>query len=1310
MAYSSPRHSQQFYQYDASTPPPPPPKPGRASGTATPSQGPPLPPPPGQASSSGDPQQHSQTQYQQPGHQVSDQVAVPGPEDGWLPDVLKDKSYVSSCMTKDLHHVLQTPELQHAIIHNPETRHGSLPASTAPLQTLLAQNIGLAESLKQLEAHVRHQRDDVQSRLLAMRALERQWRAKQSEQDEALREFSPPALYQRLSAAVGEQEALCRGLEESFLDGEGFGGGEAVASEREVTDFVRRLREGRKIAYLRAERKERWDEGRAARTAHDRPGPHAQAPPSSQFARASSADTRPLPASPPRQKASSLASIAISSFAAFRSQAPQPAAPPPPFGLQSPPVRRKPLPVDSPIAGRFPVDQFNRPIATTAAPSLNSSLAPPVTDEDLFVPRNLDDNPHGRTPLTETTPQPASTSPKSFPVTPTLPDPRHDRPASSIHPHQQSRSDALKAFGISGIHTRSPTMPNMPLYNTANNVQRPQPKLDIDGATDDFMDTYSYSPEGDSRSKQNNKPKSPGGGGFTSFFGWNSRAQNGPESAGTGYSERSPNLDSPRFSRSNKAKPIGLDIPAANSMGSYFNIPGTPLLSSSPQMNAHVEELERELREVSSELAASIQREMELEDEVERWKAESSTGISDNRRTSDYYSDSGTSSVRFPITDPESKLEELDTQRRKAEQERASLKVRMAERLQEELRRRRDLEEQVQQLEDQVSNKSRVGSVVEAPQVKELALSLEDAKRRLAEERQVKENFEDLLTALREELEKHRNEADNLRDEVVPQLRARLEVLEADAADTEKLVYESTRMQQEIKQLRSENESLAKARKQQLLQQQGQPVQFQSIAEEADITPLSNMRVGLTRSNSLARSSAGLNSKRGSLSRSNSVKDRSGDMSPVGAPAVSNPMKELEEQRDALHKALKHLLQRQEMQQREFQRRIREVEAERDAALNLTPRRTAFHKEVTGLRREVDSLRRRADEALEQKWQCEKGLGGLRMDLDRAQQETSSLRDLLREHDITIPEIRIENEPMALDKAYNELRTTHALSLARVKQLETSDADSLGAASAETERTLDLLKQSISDAEAERDYAQREAEQYRQQARALQQSEIEHLGKEQQLSRELFAAATRMDELSNKIQNQLTANNALRGRLTEAIIRGEQEQQKSTDQIVQLEKRLKAAEDKVMLAQQSSEEAIARHEGEVQALKEGHTNHLRRVKSGLLSPSAFSPKLPPSPVFAQKSPRLTVTTSGPAMTFAEATKTEMLEKRVEELEKALRDADHEMEEVVGRMNLAQMEVADLQFERDEAMRQTRGLQAEILAEREKVKALMVTTA
>jgi hypothetical protein len=42
---------------------------------------------------------------------------------------------------------------------------------------------------------------------------------------------------------------------------------------------------------------------------------------------------------------------------------------------------------------------------------------------------------------------------------------------------------------------------------------------------------------------------------------------------------------------------------------------------------------------------------------------------------------------------------------------------------------------------------------------------------------------------------------------------------------------------------------------------------------------------------------------------------------------------------------------------------------------------------------------------------------------------------------------------------------------------------------------------------------------------------------------------------------------------------------------------------------------------------------------------------------------------------------EHLELRVKELEKALRDADFEMEEVVQRMNKAQIGVAELQSDR-----------------------------
>jgi hypothetical protein len=48
-------------------------------------------------------------------------------------------------------------------------------------------------------------------------------------------------------------------MEESFLEGEGEG---IAATEREVTDWVRRYREAKVQFYLRQERKQRWDEGR----------------------------------------------------------------------------------------------------------------------------------------------------------------------------------------------------------------------------------------------------------------------------------------------------------------------------------------------------------------------------------------------------------------------------------------------------------------------------------------------------------------------------------------------------------------------------------------------------------------------------------------------------------------------------------------------------------------------------------------------------------------------------------------------------------------------------------------------------------------------------------------------------------------------------------------------------------------------------------------------------------------------------------------------------------------------------------------
>ena len=156
--------------------------------------------------------------------------------------------------------MLSDPSVLAALTHAPQTIHPSLAGSHEGLAAALADNVELARHLTELEARVLHQRAATQAQLLTAHALERQWRAKQTEMDVALAPFAPASLYQRLAQGVAEQEGVCAALEESFL--EAADGAHGVATEREATDWVRRYREAKKLYYLRQERKERWDEGR----------------------------------------------------------------------------------------------------------------------------------------------------------------------------------------------------------------------------------------------------------------------------------------------------------------------------------------------------------------------------------------------------------------------------------------------------------------------------------------------------------------------------------------------------------------------------------------------------------------------------------------------------------------------------------------------------------------------------------------------------------------------------------------------------------------------------------------------------------------------------------------------------------------------------------------------------------------------------------------------------------------------------------------------------------------------------------------
>ncbi|PYH64773.1 vacuolar protein sorting family 37 protein [Aspergillus vadensis CBS 113365] len=237
------------------TPPPPPPKPSshEASRRGTPSH-------------PGTPQQYQEGHYAQDRLNMQGQRyasspatfnpaaslnALPKPptvEEGWLPAGVKEKS------TVDLQTILQDPNLISALSSN----HPSYTAHQDNLQTLLKYNKDLANRLLELQSHVGELRSSTETLLLTHQSLEVSWRKKQSEMDAALAPWSPKALYQRLAASIAEQEAVCQAVEESFLEEEHHG----RATEKEVGDWIRRVRaESAKLA-ARREAKARWDEGR----------------------------------------------------------------------------------------------------------------------------------------------------------------------------------------------------------------------------------------------------------------------------------------------------------------------------------------------------------------------------------------------------------------------------------------------------------------------------------------------------------------------------------------------------------------------------------------------------------------------------------------------------------------------------------------------------------------------------------------------------------------------------------------------------------------------------------------------------------------------------------------------------------------------------------------------------------------------------------------------------------------------------------------------------------------------------------------
>lgn len=809
--------------------------------------------------------------------------------------------------------------------------------------------------------------------------------------------------------------------------------------------------------------------------------------------------------------------------------------------------------------------------------------------------------------------------------------------------------------------------------------------------TEPIIDSPDTPKSGASSRVHKPSPKSPSQASpLATFFGWGS-----PSPSVTDFSSIPSPLYPSRSAGANDArhstitnfeagKPNATSEDPLEYCESYLSTP-PPLSASADQ----IEEMEDELKAITSELASSIRRELDLEDLVDRLQEQINGAQGPGKRSSDYFSDSGYSSAKQ--SDFDLGKDEVQKVQRKAEQEKASIRVELTGKLQDERSRRKELDKQIKHLAERASQMdlAQINSLDAGDRVKELESTCEDLRRRLSEERQSKTNFEDLLSALKTELQDACNERDNLRDEVLPRLRTRIEGLEIEAAEYANLNYESSKMQQELQALKLENMSL-----------RSNP---DTVSEVPQVRSSRAMSTGLSRSNSVASGpTRGQRPPGLALQRSSSVKHGQLESREV----LAERLKDVEAQRDALHKALKSLLDRQDFQNREHSKKVKALENERQRLVSTSPKKGGFEKDIANLRTEVNVLRHRAEDALEQKWQVEKGLVGLKMDLDRAESEIAMLRSLLQEKDILIPPYVGRSSGSSdtfdapvtsdsLQQAYRKLQAAYAEALDRIKKIEPGPNGEN--TDEETRLAIERLEHTLSVAISERDAANQEATLLRARHESAAARESKSVEAEQALANELDESARHVEQLATQVRQQLATNSGLRDRLAEAVAQGDADRKANSDRIAALQDRLRVLEEQLVAAQTVSEERVARHEDEVSILREAHNERLRRMNSspglnGLRSPGLRSPRKAPllsplaSPLFP-RSPRLNKVRS-----YEEESEVIILRARVLELEKALSDTEKEMQEVVARMGVAQIEVLNLQEEREAAVRETRRIQ------------------
>ncbi|KAG4303860.1 hypothetical protein PORY_002748 [Pneumocystis oryctolagi] len=162
----------------------------------------------------------------------------------FIPSILYEKTQ------EDLKSILDDFSLLDAILN---TTHPKVLQQTNALKEAYKTNIKFSEELLNQKSSFLDLQRSVENALNEVKKYEEQWESVSKEMVDSLKFYSKPYLLTQLDNATKEANDFSNALQKMFLENK---------KDSDVSGFIKKYRQARKLYYLRLEKKEQWESGK----------------------------------------------------------------------------------------------------------------------------------------------------------------------------------------------------------------------------------------------------------------------------------------------------------------------------------------------------------------------------------------------------------------------------------------------------------------------------------------------------------------------------------------------------------------------------------------------------------------------------------------------------------------------------------------------------------------------------------------------------------------------------------------------------------------------------------------------------------------------------------------------------------------------------------------------------------------------------------------------------------------------------------------------------------------------------------------